>query len=184
MLSYLTATLEKEQYYCKALSDETIKINVYTSDSYRRLIKQFQADNVVHQTYQPRGERAYRLFLRHIHHSIHPYVIKGELEGLGHTALNVLNIRHRMTKAPLPLYIVDLEPRDKSIFDFHFLCNMKIAFEAPQKKDSIARCTRCQTHGILKLTAPDHLCVLNVVVTMIRRCVPKILLPGDVRPLR
>jgi len=137
MLSYLTATLEKEQYYCKALSDETIKINVYTSDSYRRLIKQFQADNVVHQTYQPRGERAYRLFLRHIHHSIHPYVIKGELEGLGHTARNVLNICHRLTKGPLPLYFADLEPRDnnKSILDLHFLCNMKIAVEAPRKKN-------------------------------------------------
>ena len=43
MVSYLTVTLEEEQYYCKALSDEMIKINVSTSDSYRRLIKQLQA---------------------------------------------------------------------------------------------------------------------------------------------
>jgi hypothetical protein len=33
MVSYLTATLEEEQYYCKVFPDETIKINVYTSDS-------------------------------------------------------------------------------------------------------------------------------------------------------
>ena len=77
-----------------------IKINVSTSDSYRRLIKQFKADNVVHHTYQPRGERAYRMVLRHLHHSIHPNVIKSELEGLGHIARNVFNIRHRLTKAP------------------------------------------------------------------------------------
>ena len=50
MVSYLTATLEDEQYYYKAFIDETIKINVYTSDSYRRLIKQFLADNVIHHT--------------------------------------------------------------------------------------------------------------------------------------
>jgi len=31
--SYLKATLEEEQYYCKALTDETIKINVSTCDS-------------------------------------------------------------------------------------------------------------------------------------------------------
>jgi hypothetical protein len=65
------------------LPDETIKINVYTSDSYRRLIKKFQVDVIQH-TYQPRGERAYRVVLRHLHHSFHPDVIKGELEGLGH----------------------------------------------------------------------------------------------------
>jgi hypothetical protein len=58
-----------------------IKINVYTSDSYRRLTKQFQAD-VIHHTYQPRGERAYRVVQRHLHHTIHPDVIKGELESL------------------------------------------------------------------------------------------------------
>jgi len=85
MVSYLTATLEEEQYYCKALTDETIKINVSTSDSYRSLIKRLHADNVIHHTYQPRGERAYRVVLRHLHHSIHPDIIKGELEDLGHT---------------------------------------------------------------------------------------------------
>ena len=147
MVYYLTATLEDQQYYCKAFTDEMIKINVYTSDSYRRLIKQFQADNVIHHTYQPRGERAYRVVLRHLHHSIHPDIIKSELEGLGHTARNVLNIRHRLTKDPLPLYFVDLEPRDnnKSIYDLQFLCNMTITVETPRKKISIVQCTRCHS---------------------------------------
>jgi len=81
----VTATLDDVQCYCKEFRDETIKINVYTSDSYRRLIKQFQADNVIHHTYHPRGERAYRVVLRHLHHSIHPDIIKSELEGLEHS---------------------------------------------------------------------------------------------------
>ena len=114
MVSYLTATFEEEQYYCKALTDETIKINVSISDSYRRLIKRLHADYVIHYTYQPRGERAYRMVLHHLHHSIHPDIIKDELQDLGHTARNVLNIRQRLSKAPLPLYFVDLEPRDNN----------------------------------------------------------------------
>ena len=128
-----------------------IKINVSTSDSYRRLIKQFQANNV-HHTYQRRGERTYRVVLRHLHHSIQPDVIKGELEGLGHIARNVFKIRHRLTKAPLPLYFVDLETCDnnKSIFYLHFLCNMKITVEAPRKKNSIVQCSRCQSYGHTK----------------------------------
>ena len=68
------------------------------------------------------------MVLRDLHHSIHPDVIKRELEGLRHIARNVFNIRHRLIKAPLPLYYVDLEPCDnnKNIFVLHFLCNMKI----------------------------------------------------------
>jgi hypothetical protein len=169
----------EEHYYCKAFPDKAIKINVHTSDSYRRLIKQFQADNIIHHTYQPRGERAYRVVLRNLYHSIHPDVIKAELEGLGHTARNVFNIRHRLTKAPLSLYFVDREPRDnnKNIYDLQILCNMKIVVEAPRKKLLLCSALGANPTGILKLIAPDHLPVLNVEVTMIRQCAPKIPLP-------
>jgi len=51
MVKYLTETLEEEQYYCKALPNETVKININTSDSYRRLIKRLQDDKIVHHTY-------------------------------------------------------------------------------------------------------------------------------------
>jgi len=80
-----------------------IKISVSSSDSYRRLIKKFQTEKVVHHTYQPRGKRAYMVVLRHPQHSIHSDVIKSELEGLGYIDHNVFNIRHPLTKAPLPL---------------------------------------------------------------------------------
>ena len=139
MVKYLTETLEEEQYYCKALPNETVKINVNTSDSYRRLIKRLHDDKIVHYTYQIREERAYRVVLRNLHHSIPPNEIQPELETLGHKVRNVLNIRHRVTKEPLPLYFVDLEPQDNntSIYDLQLLCNMKIVVEAPRKKNHI-----------------------------------------------
>ena len=68
MVKYLAGTLEEEQYYCKALRNETVKINVNTSDTYRRLVKRLQEDNIVHHTYQIRDERAYRVVLRNLHH--------------------------------------------------------------------------------------------------------------------
>jgi len=119
MVNYLTETLEEAQYYCKALPNETVKINVNTSDSFRRLIKRLQDDKTVHHTYQVREERAYRLVLRNLLHCIPPNEIQTELETLGHTVRIVLNICHRVTKEPLPLYSVDLEPHDnsKSIYD-------------------------------------------------------------------
>ena len=103
MVKYLTETLQEEQYYCKALPNETVKINVNTSDSYRRLIKRLHDDKIVHHTYQIREEKAYRVVLRNLHHSIPPNEIQAELETLGYKVRNVLNIRHRVTKEPLPL---------------------------------------------------------------------------------
>jgi hypothetical protein len=59
MTQYLTESLEEEQYYCKALPNAIVKINVATSDSFQRLIKRLQEDEIVHHTYQIREERAY-----------------------------------------------------------------------------------------------------------------------------
>ena len=112
MVNYLTETLEEAQYSCKALPNVTVNIKVNTFDSYRRLIKRLQDDKIVHHTYQVREERAYRMVLRNLHHSIPPNEIQTELETLGHTVHNVLNIRHRVKKESLPLYSVDLEPHD------------------------------------------------------------------------
>jgi hypothetical protein len=119
MVKYHTEILQEEQYYCKALPNGTVKINVNTSESYRRLIKRLQDDKIVHHTYEIREERAYRVVLRNLHHSIPPNEIQAELETHGHKVRNVLNIRHHVMKEPLPLYFVDLEPQDnnKSIYD-------------------------------------------------------------------
>jgi len=57
MVKYLTETLEEEQYYCKALLNETVKVNLNTTESYRKLIKRLQDDKIVQHTYQIREEK-------------------------------------------------------------------------------------------------------------------------------
>jgi hypothetical protein len=98
MVKYLAGTLEEEQYYCKALPNETVKINVNTSETYRRLVKRLQEDKILHYTYQIRDERAYRVAIRNLRHSVPAHEIQAELETLGHKVRNILNIRHRVTK--------------------------------------------------------------------------------------
>jgi hypothetical protein len=111
MGKYLTEILEEEQYYCQALPNETVQINVNTSESYQRLIKRLQYGKIVHHTFQIREERAYRVVLRNFHHCIPPNEIQAELEAHGHKVRNVLNIRHHVTKDPLSLHFVDLNPK-------------------------------------------------------------------------
>jgi hypothetical protein len=59
---------------------------VTTSQSYRKLITQFQQEKIVHHTYQIREERAYRVEIQKLHHSVATDEIKEELEKQCHTA--------------------------------------------------------------------------------------------------
>jgi hypothetical protein len=70
MVEYLTTAVKEEQYYCKTLSNDTIKVTTGTSDSYRKLIKLLRQDNIVFHTYQLREERAYRMVIRNLQPSI------------------------------------------------------------------------------------------------------------------
>ena len=148
MVEYLTTAVKEEQYYCKTQSNGTIRVNTSTSDSYRRLIKLLQHDNIVYHTYQLREERAYRVVIRYLHPSIPAEAIKQEIVKHGHTVRNVTNILHRATKEPLPMHFVDLEPKEnnKTIYNIDFICNTIITVEAPRKKNIISQCTRCQNY--------------------------------------
>jgi hypothetical protein len=51
---YISEVVKEEQYYCKALPNETIKINTNTADTNRKLIRKIQEDKIMHHTYQIR----------------------------------------------------------------------------------------------------------------------------------
>jgi hypothetical protein len=102
--------------------------------------------------YQIREERACRIVIRNVHHSVTTDEIKEELEKQSHTVRNILNVRHRQTKETLPLFFIYLEPKEnnKSTCEIKYLYNMKITDEAPRKKNDIVQCTRCQCCGHTK----------------------------------
>jgi hypothetical protein len=124
MVKHLATTTEEEQFYCKALSAETIKINVTISESYHKLIRQLQQENVILHTHQIREERAHRVLIRNLHHSGTTDEIKEELEKQGHTVHNIL-------------FFIDLDPKDnnKSMYEI-----MKITVEAPRKISVLRAC--------------------------------------------
>jgi hypothetical protein len=71
MVKHQDTTIEEEQNYCKGLSNNTIKINVTSSESYRKLSRQLQQKKkIVHHTHQIREEKAYRVVMRNLHHSV------------------------------------------------------------------------------------------------------------------
>lgn len=64
----------------------------------------------------------------------------------------VTNVLYKVTKIPLPLFFVDLEPSIKSAEIFHLssLLHTKIKVEEPYKSKTISQCTNCQDYGHTK----------------------------------
>jgi hypothetical protein len=149
MADNLAVAVSKENYHTKTLTNNTVVIYPHKPEIYRRLISHLREHQIVYHTYQLKQDRAYRVVIRDIHPSVPPQEIADEINSKGHQVRNIVNIRHRLTKEPLPLFFVDLEPKEnnKEIYDLHYLYNTKIRVEPPRTRKDIIQCTRCQEYG-------------------------------------
>ena len=142
----------EDHYTIRSLANNTIKLLCQNPDTYRKLAKYMKEKNIIHHTYQPKEERSYRVVIRYLHHSVDIQELKEEISKLGHTVRNIINARHRITKDPLNLFFVDLEPsgNNKDIYNITTLQNSVIQIEAPRQGKHIVQCTRCQLYGHTK----------------------------------
>ena len=152
MANSISKIINKNEYICKALINSTIKINVTTSESFRKLSKYLKENNIIHHTYQPKEDRSFRVVLRNLHHSADIEEIKFELAEKGFNVRNIINIKHKSSKEPFPLFFLDLEPSEnnKDIYNIRYLLNTKIVVEPPRKNKDIPQCTRCQSFNHTK----------------------------------
>lgn len=133
-------------------SGHIIKLMPSDICTYKAIRANFIANNISHYTYQLKSERAYRVVLRGLHSTEDTSLLKEELKEQGHDIRNIVNVLHRTSKKPLPLFFVDLEPKNnnKDIFKIRYLGQMKVTFEPPYKKKEILQCKRCQRFGHCK----------------------------------
>jgi hypothetical protein len=111
MLDDLADVAERDTYRTTVLANDTVKISANTIDTYRSLVKHMKGENIVYHTYQIIAERAYRIVIRHLQHSVPLVDIKEEKQKEVHTVRNIMNIKHKQTKDPLSLFFVDMEPQ-------------------------------------------------------------------------
>ena len=114
------------------------------------IIKHCRDRNIYYHTYQLKEERAFRVVIKHLHYSTDLDDITTELGALGHTVRNIINVQNRLTKEPMNLFYVDLEPanNNKDIYGITAIQNKLIQIEPPQStKPQIPQCLRCQSYG-------------------------------------
>jgi len=150
MIHSINELAEAEQFYTKSLANNVIKITCLTPETYRSIIKHFKDTDVYYHTYQIKEERAYRFVLKYLHHSTEIEDIRQELLQQGHVVRNIVNIRHRITKEPLNLFFLDLEPapNNKEVHNLTAIQNKLIYIEPPRtNKNHIPQCACCQQYG-------------------------------------
>ncbi|KAL4149576.1 hypothetical protein QTP88_003502 [Uroleucon formosanum] len=138
---------QPEGFLCKS-SVNGLKLNTYTIDAYRKVVKFLKEKKANFHTHQIRDEKSYRVVIRHLYHSTPIETIK-ELKCKGFTTRNITNVLHSQTKIPLPIFFVDLEPSptNKDIFGIDSLYHTKIKIEEPRPRRNLVQCTRCQSYG-------------------------------------
>jgi arsenate reductase-like glutaredoxin family protein len=71
-------------------------------------------NNIIHHTYQPKEECSYQVVIKYLHHSVDIQELKEEISQHGHKVRNIINAKHCVTKDPLNLFFVDLEPSENN----------------------------------------------------------------------
>lgn len=152
MINNIETVINADEFTCKTLSKNQVKINANSIETYRKLVKLLEQHKIAFHTYQLKQDKAYRVVVRNIHPTVSSDDIKEALKGLGFEIRNVMNIRSRINKEPLPLFFVDQEPNEenKKIYDIKYLLRTKISVEPPRKKYDIPQCLRCQAYGHTK----------------------------------
>lgn len=148
-LNDLLQEIAKNGYEIKVLGDEQVKIQSHIPETYNKIIKALDDKETQYHTYQPKNERSFRVVAHNIHYTTDTDELKKELENLGHTVINISNIKQRVTKKPLNLFHIELKqnPNNKDIYTVDRLMNSIVRFEAPHPKRDPPQCIRCQRYG-------------------------------------
>lgn len=97
MVNNISSIICKNDYISKTLVNSTIKINIFSIDAYRKLVKYLKDTNITHHTYQLKQESTFRVVIRHPHHSVGIEEVRSELLEKGIEVRNIINIKVKIT---------------------------------------------------------------------------------------
>lgn len=133
---------------CKS-STNKLKLQTYSAESFRSVINYLKENNVSFHSYQSKELKAFRAVIRNLHPTTDLSFIKKELLNSGFTVRNIMPVSHKLTKTPLPIFFIDLEPgpTNADIFKITSLCYTMVKIEPAHPKRDIPQCHRCQAYG-------------------------------------
>ena len=122
-------------YELKILNLNRVKIQATTSDSFSTIIRQLDEKNTEFHT-QHKNDRNFKVILKNMHPSFDTGEISMALLEYRHVVTNIWNVKQRPTQKPLPLFVVEIDPKptNKNIYSITNLLHSRVAFEPPRPK--------------------------------------------------
>jgi hypothetical protein len=150
LVSSLTSLVGVGNFRCASTREG---VTIYPSEPahYRQIVNSFRRSGVPFHTYQLSEDKAYRIVIRGLHHSVDTQDIAQDLIARGYKVRQVTNILSR-DKVSLPLFFVDLDSgsSNSSIFKIDTMFHSKITVEEPRQSKQMVQCRRCQKFGHTK----------------------------------
>lgn len=148
-LTTLLETHAKDAYQSKLIGGSQVKLQIKDVETYQKIVKLLQEKKTEFHTYQQKADKNYKVVIKDLHHTTDIEDLKTEINKLGHKVTRITNIKHRVSKNPLPLFFVEIEqgPNNKSIYDVMFLCHSRVKIEPPRFKREVPQCVNCQRYG-------------------------------------
>ena len=136
----------------KQIKIDQVNVQTNTPDTFRKVTRSLKNEDAGYHTYQLKTDKSDKAVIRGLQPKTNTDNISEELAKIGHQVRSINNINKYDTKQPLPLFLVELKPRDnnKDIYDITKLLNTIVKVEPPRHKKDIPRCIRCQQCGHTK----------------------------------
>lgn len=130
-------------------STNNLKVQTTQPEFYRKIINFLKEKNAQYHTYQPLGDKPFRVVVRNLHPLTPTVEIGIAIEEIGFSVRQITNVIQKTTKNNLPMFFVDLEPAaiNNDIFNVTSLLHTKIKIEETHKRRDILQCHNCQDYG-------------------------------------
>ena len=152
LIELLNNTAGKDNYVIKQIKIDQVKVQTNRPEIFRKATRSLKEKKASYHTFQLKTDKSYKAVIRGLRPKTNTDKISEELAKIGHQIRSINNINKYGTKQPLPLFLVELEPRNnnKDIYDIEKLLNTIVKVEPPRHKKDIPQCIRCQQYGHTK----------------------------------
>ncbi|KAK9737057.1 zinc finger associated protein [Popillia japonica] len=135
-----------------------IRIFPSTEADYRAITKFFTNDKIPYHTYQLPSEKLLNVVLRSVPVEISERDIYNDLCERGFTPDSVIRLRRTRDKAPMPLVLVKIDKKHKSIYHLKEVLSLDVTVETLKSRPTVGQCFRCQKfgHAQSRCTAPKR----------------------------
>jgi hypothetical protein len=138
--------------FSHSTTNNGLKLIFKSVDGYRNVIKYLEGTTAEYHTFQLKSEKAFRVVIRGLHPSCDTSLMMDELRELGFQPIQMIPVRHPITKQLLPMFFVDLKSaaNNGEIYNLKKLYHAIIKVEPPKPRRTVIQCTRCQEYNHTK----------------------------------